>query len=312
MVRFIAVLCLAAALCAPGMAEESRPALLKERLVTTDGVITLSDLFENAGEAADAVVARAPAPGERLSLDPAAVAAAAAKHGLSWTNPSRVLRLTIERAGRAVSAAELSELIEEILFVETGEIHAATLSNRGLALHAPLDAVGGPELISFEHDSRSGLFRAEVAAWPGGAPSPISGRAHRVVEVPVLARAVARGEIVTADDLEIRRLPAPNVRADVLVAASDIEGMAARRALRAGTSLRAFDLTAPVVIERGDIVSLVFESGALQLTVRARALADVGAGETGRFVNLQSNRTVEAVAAGAGLARVGPLRFETH
>ena len=60
-------------------------------------------------------------------------------------------------------------------------------------------------------------------------------------------------------------------------------------------------------IERGEIVSLVFQSGALTLAARARAMEDGAEGDLIRFVNLQSNRTVEAVAAGPGRARVvGP------
>ena len=45
--------------------------------------------------------------------------------------------------------------------------------------------------------------------------------------------------------------------------------------------------------------------GALTLTARARALEDAGEGQRARFVNLQSNRTVEAFAFAPGRARVG-------
>ena len=72
-----------------------------------------------------------------------------------------------------------------------------------------------------------------------------------------------------------------------------------------GEPLRSYDLQMPIVISRGETVTLVFDAPGIQLTVRARALEDVADGEVARFVNLQSNRTIEALADGAGRARVG-------
>ena len=66
----------------------------------------------------------------------------------------------------------------------------------------------------------------------------------------------------------------------------------------------AAELEAPVVVERGEIVALVFTVPGMTLTARARALENAGADEIARFVNLQSNRTVEAMVEGPGLARV--------
>lgn len=305
---------LAAALLAPALlvsalaqASDARPVVLKERLVASGPAITLGDLFEDAGPAAGIAVARAPSPGERLSIDPLHVQAVAAREGLDWANAGGVLRVTVERAARIVSAAQIEAMIEEMLFVETGAAHQVSLSSFGSSLAAPVDSMGGPELVSFDHDARSGLFRAEIAAWPGGQAATISGRAQAVVDLPVLARPIARGEVITAADLDWVQMPAGQVRAEHISSEAALIGMAARRSLRPGSPLREFDIEAPSVIERGEIVSLIFQSGALTLAARARAMEDGAQGELIRFVNLQSNRTVEAVADGPGRARVtGP------
>ena len=88
-------------------------------------------------------------------------------------------------------------------------------------------------------------------------------------------------------------------------AADTLVGQEARRGLRPGEALRAYDLSAPVTIERGETVDLIYQVGTLTLTARARAMESAAEGEMARFVNLQSNRTVEARAHGPGLARVG-------
>ncbi|MCP2678428.1 flagellar basal body P-ring formation chaperone FlgA [Maricaulaceae bacterium NA33B04] len=297
---------------APAVADTSdvtqtRTVILAERLVADGPIITLGDLFDNAGEAAGVDIARAPAPGAQISLDPAYVREAAAREGLVWANASGVLRVTVEREARQVSAAEIASLLEESLFVETGQAHAVRLSNSRLSLAAPMDSFGGPELISFYHDAGSGMIRAEIAAYPGGEPVRISGRAEQVVDVPVLGRAVAIGTVITAGDIDWVQLPANRVNAQVLLDPEGLIGMAARRPLRADTPLRGFDVEAPSIIERGEIVNLIFQSGPLTLSARARAMEDGAAGELIRFVNLQSNRTVEAVADAPGRARVtGP------
>ncbi|KAA5803347.1 flagellar basal body P-ring formation protein FlgA [Alkalicaulis satelles] len=304
MPALIAALVFVLALAPGAPASELRTVVLKDRLVTTDGVITLGDLFDNAGEAGEAALARAPAPGQRLSLDPAFVRAEAARQGLNWVNAGGVMRITVERAGRTVSTAQITGLIEEALYVETGQAHLIELSNRTQTLHAPMDSAGGPELVSLDVDARAGLFRAEIAPWPGAAPERMGGRVQPVTDVPVLARAVARGETLTSDHIRWERRPASQVRPDTLLREEALVGQEARRTLRADTPLRAIDVQAPVMITRGETVQLIYQVGGLVLTARARALDNAAEGQSARFLNLQSNRTVEAVAEGAGRARI--------
>ena len=284
--------------------EAATPVVLKERLVSTDGVITLSDLFDNAGEAGDVQLARAPAPGRAISLDPDFVRNTAARQGLYWANAGGVLRVTVEREARTVSASEVTAMVEEALFVETGNVYAVNLSNLRQELFAPADTLGGPELISFDHDPASNLFRAQIAPYPGGDAITVSGRAQRVADVPVLNRTIARGDTITAADVDWVRLPESQVRGEIILAENALVGMSARRALSPDRPVRSFDVEPPVVVERGELVSLVYQVGALTLSAQARALENGGQGQFIRFVNLQSNRTVEAWVEGPGRASV--------
>jgi flagella basal body P-ring formation protein FlgA len=284
--------------------EGATPVVLKERLVSADGVITLSDLFDNAGVAGDVLLARAPAPGRSISLDPDFVRDVAARQGLQWANAGGVLRVTVEREARTVSVSEITAMIEEALFVETGHVHAVNLSSLRQDLFAPMDTLGGPELVSFDHDAGSNLFRAQIAPYPGGDPLTVSGRAQRVADVPVLNRTIARGDTITAADVDWVRLPENQVRGEIILAETGLVGMTARRALTADRPVRSYDVEPPVVVERGELVSLVYQVGPLTLSAQARALENGGEGQFIRFVNLQSNRTVEAWVEGPGRASV--------
>ena len=299
----LAVSVLAAALLSAGAAA-GEPVVLKEHLVTEDHVVTLSDLFETERAEADAPLARIAEPGGTLPLEPDYVRRAAARAGLDWANAGGVLRVTVTRDGRAVHAPDIAAIIEGALYAESGRAHEITLSNRSLTLYAPVDAAGAPELISLETEPRSAMFRAEIAAWPGGEAHTVTGRAEAVADLPVLTRPVARGEVITDDMIEWTRLPEARVRGDVLRSAEALVGLEAKRSLRPGEAVRAYDVEAPAAIERGETVALVYAVGALTLTARARALSDAALGETARFMNLQSNRTVEAVVEAPGRARV--------
>lgn len=60
------------------------------------------------------------------------------------------------------------------------------------------------------------------------------------------------------------------------------------------------------VINRNDLVEVAFESGGIRLTVTGRAQRHAAVGESVAVLNLQSGRTIDAVATGPGRAIAGP------
>ncbi|WP_421787303.1 flagellar basal body P-ring formation chaperone FlgA [Hyphobacterium sp.] len=287
----------------PQLAFADEPVMLRDTLRVSDAVITLGDLFNIDGEAAGVVVARAPQPGRRTSLDPDYVRGQAREHGLSWANPNRLRRISVERASRVIDTDILAEMIAGELFARDGNEYDIALSG-AQAIHAPLDSSGLPEIVAFDHAASSGVFQAELIPYDGAAPMRINGRAFATIEVPVLARAIPAGHVIENADIDWQAVRADRLRQDAVMHPEQMIGQEARRALRPGEAIRAYDLQAPVIIARGDIVSLVFTVPGLSLTARARALEDAGADEIARFVNLQSNRTVDAMVEGPGRARV--------
>jgi flagella basal body P-ring formation protein FlgA len=92
--------------------------------------------------------------------------------------------------------------------------------------------------------------------------------------------------------------------ADAITELDALVGMSARRALAADRPLRPADVMVTPLVKRGEPVTLLFQSGSVRITLRGRALEDGGAGETIRVLNSDSERTVEAIVEGPGLARV--------
>lgn len=121
-------------------------------------------------------------------------------------------------------------------------------------------------------------------------------------EADVLARAVSRGDILVREDF-IRQSATP-AAARYALRAEDAAGKEAKRAIPAGTTLRASDLGPPTLIRRGDAISLVYRDGLLTITTPGKALSDGGVGAPIRIVNLASDRTLDARVLSAGMAEV--------
>jgi flagellar basal body P-ring formation protein FlgA len=155
-------------------------------------------------------------------------------------------------------------------------------------------------------DKTSGRFSV-VALLPGGAPVaqlPLSGQVTATAEVPVLRDMVTRGQLVGQELIDYAVVPANRLGGGIVVDAADLVGQAARRTLHPGRPIRSADLMPPIVVPKNKLVSMVYEVGALRLTARGRTLTDGGAGAVIKVLNIDSNRTVDALVIDDGTVAV--------
>src|SRR3546814_2370244 len=94
--------------------------------------------------------------------------------------------------------------------------------------------------------------------------------------------------------------------------AGDLVGMSPRRGLAANTPIRIHDVERPIDVARGDTVVMTLQSGALMITARGRALDQGALGQVVRVLNVDSNRTVEAVVTGPNAVSIRIARSEEH
>ncbi len=81
-------------------------------------------------------------------------------------------------------------------------------------------------------------------------------------------------------------------------------GLAARHELRPNQPLREADLMKPVVVQRSDTVTIVYEAPGLSLTLRGQAQEAGALGDQINVENVQSKRVVQGVVAGPGRVTV--------
>lgn len=123
-----------------------------------------------------------------------------------------------------------------------------------------------------------------------------------LVVVPVLDRAIAKGDVLGASDFTTREVPAVQARAVALV--KDVAGMEASRALSAGAIVRSSDVIRVQLVRRGEPVTIALRDGGLSITAQGRALASGAAGDFIRVVSLSTNQTLDGVVEATGTVRI--------
>ena len=104
----------------------------------------------------------------------------------------------------------------------------------------------------------------------------------------VAARTIRPQTILTLTDMAIKPGDAPGGIQDP----AELVGLETRVALYAGRAIRASDVGPPAMIERNQIVPLVFQRNGISITTEGRALDRAGPGEFVRIMNLSSRNTV--------------------
>ncbi|MFC6688599.1 flagellar basal body P-ring formation chaperone FlgA [Jhaorihella thermophila] len=119
-------------------------------------------------------------------------------------------------------------------------------------------------------------------------------------DVVVAARTIRAHEVISAADLAVRPIESPGGFRDP----SEVVGNEARVMLYAGRPVRANDIGPPASVERNQLVTLVYRSGALRISVDGRALGRGAQGDLIRVMNLSSKATVTGRISGDGTVEV--------
>ncbi|MDX1489650.1 MAG: flagellar basal body P-ring formation chaperone FlgA [Pseudohongiellaceae bacterium] len=123
-------------------------------------------------------------------------------------------------------------------------------------------------------------------------------------EVLTSARPLARGEIVTQGDIETQLVDLSTIRQTYIQEPDLAVGMELRRALPSGAALTQEALTAPTLVNRGDMIVMSAKTGAVEIRQQGIALQDGELGSQISVRNANSEVVVRAVVTGTGQVEV--------
>ncbi|MGY9048819.1 hypothetical protein P775_15425 [Puniceibacterium antarcticum] len=104
----------------------------------------------------------------------------------------------------------------------------------------------------------------------------------------VAARTIRAQEILTADALSVQQGTLDAGFSDPM----EVIGQEARVSLYAGRPVLRAHIGPPALIERNQVIALIFQQGGLRITAEGRALDRGGVGEQIRVMNMASRTTL--------------------
>jgi len=290
-------------------AADSLPLQLKTNVTITQDVIRVGDLWENAESKADLAIAQAPQPGKRVILDTRWLVTLANNNGLDWRPTTQFDRSVVERVGQNIDLNLVETELREALTLE-GLPTTSTfeITNRqSLTVAIPADSAPTLAIKDLVVDSRTQRFTALVEA-PAGSPSAVrikvTGRTFATTRMPVLIRAMNRGETISAQDLIMTDVRDDSLRQDLVIDPKQLIGMEPRLLLKSNTPIRLAELQRPMAVSRNSLVTMQLHTPYMNLTTQGKAMDDASVGDIVRVTNLQTKQIVEARVQGPGMVIV--------
>ncbi|MEQ8194514.1 MAG: flagellar basal body P-ring formation chaperone FlgA [Rhodospirillales bacterium] len=284
--------------------------IVREHITVNGNVIRLGDIFSNAGEHAATPIAYAPAPGKRLVLDVHWLYRAASIYKLKWKPFSLQQQTVVERDSIVFTHDEIKDSVRAALLKQGMDRNAALdLSNRLLRFHAPNDPSARLKVEDIAIDKRAGRFTALLSVAAGTqneVRQHVSGWIRNMTSVPVLARRIGAHERIKKNDVTWMQIQTDRMQPDYITKAETLIGMSSKRGLVAGEPIRQADIRQPIVITKGNLVTMELKGKFMSLTARGRALEDGSKGDIIRVTNIRSKKQVEAVVIGPGRVSIDP------
>mgnify|MGYP001244590476 CR=1 FL=1 len=273
----IAVLVLAVAVMSVFLvagAKRAFAASLRLEGTITGDYIRLGDIFDGTKNA-DYVLGPAPAPGKEMILNAKTLYKIASALDVDWKPDSPIEQIILRREATVLPQSDITADI--VLPAGTDETLAVT---------------------ALEIDPQTDRFNAVIVSPSAENPlkrATVSGRIERLLAVPVLRNSLKNGDIIGAMDIDWIDLPQNKIPNGTVMAEKDLIDMTPKRTASAGKPLLLNDRTPPKMVDRGDAVTLVFESGPMVLTAKGKALQDGAIGDMIRVSNTDSSKNLQGV-----------------
>lgn len=201
--------------------------------------------------------------------------------GQTWETPSR-----LQQAAQAFAKAAADAQHGQRLSVTAGQVDARL---RLPKCEQPLERFhppGGQRIGA----TTVGLRCQTPAPWTIYVPV----RVELLGEVLALSRPLARNHVIGGDDLTMREVDLSKLHRGHYQVIDEIVGHRLRRSAQADTIITPDLLTVPLLVNRGQRVSIVGGSGTVQVSVSGEALADGAEGDRIRVRNLSSGKVLQA------------------
>lgn len=283
-------------------ASQAKAVELKRNAMIEGPVITLGDIFYDLPSNEDKVLGPAPRPGKDMVLNARTLLRVAMAMDLNWRPVNSNEHIVLKRAATLISKEDIEKsLIKNIRKDGYQGDFELDFPARIPEVILPADQKAAFEIDGLSVDTQNERFSATLYAPTKTNPLQtlnISGDIYSIVKVPVLRQTLRNGSVIRDSDLDYISVRTEDLNHDVILKAENLIGMTPRRMALNGKPLTETEIQAPQIVERGQTVTMVFNSGMIRLTAKGRALESGAKGEFIRVVNATTSRNVHAIISG--------------
>ena len=275
--------------------------VLRSEVTVNAPVVTVGDMFEDAGVLAEQPLFRAPLPGTTGTVDLAAVRSATARIGLTQFDINGLTQVRVSRAAIVVDHEMLAGLIADDLR-NRGILGNGMSANMLFA--SPVDAISvatsdtPARLESLRYLPGNGTFSARFQLAGTDRPLDLTGT------IEELLAGLPAGTVLRPEHIVMRPLPIQQADAQGVASLEQLVGMALNRQSRDGMLLRASDVSTPLAVAKNDLVTIYYRQGPLTLTVKGQAVTGAATGAPLQVLNLVSRRVISANVIAPGAVEV--------
>jgi flagella basal body P-ring formation protein FlgA len=248
-------------------------AVAGERILAGD---LAAEVAEFAAVPAEVEIGWAPAPGARRLMSRTEIERLGARHGLTVAGGGRLV--CFERQLAPLDAGRVRAALEQALAGENARLEVVD----HLRAPAPEGVIEFPPLgLTRWVASRAGVIWRGRVRYGAGRSYPIWARVRVSVTRPrvVALRALAAGQPIAADSVEVRPVEGLPFERPAPAAVEEVAGRVPRRPIPAGQTIETLQLGTPREVEAGATVQVEARWGATRLAFAARAESGGRAGD---------------------------------
>lgn len=289
--RFVVVLSMFVVL----LSVASATVKLKESHVVEKELLSLSDFFEGLSPDQDQEILEAPAVGMRKHYPHVWVTQLAKNFAIQW-EPQHTRGIEFTRENQELKKLNVLEFAQGYIAsaypekcIDPFEIKLDPSSQYAV----PSRVKNTPDVSSFVWlAGDSFLLTISV----DGQDKKIKGSFSKVVYVPTLNKLKYPGQLIEKEDVVFTTASEKDLPHQALLFENDLVGkVVGRRVIRSNTPIKESDVAKPMVLKRGDVVTLKVETKNIVITTRGKAEKNAAVGDIVQVLNIASKKMVEGI-----------------
>jgi flagellar basal body P-ring formation protein FlgA len=284
----------------------ANPTLRSDVTVTTD-VVTVGDMFDDAGELSGTAIFRAPAPGTTGVVALADIESAARQIGLTDFDATGLSNVRVIRSSTLIDAAALDRLIQNKLestgALPQGATAAITFDLADIAINAA-DVPKPASVLTLRYIAGAPSFAARFGIAGIDQPIDLTGTITPMIDAPRLVANTPAGTVLDQSDFTMASVPLATAQAGGYADMSQLIGKQLLRQIHSGVILRPADVGDPIVVGRNGPVTVLFHAGAMTLTVKGLAMTNASAGQPVDVLNSVTKKILHGIAQPDGTVSI--------